>query len=562
MKSSLLCLGTVILSGCLPLPLLADSFPAKHHISAVTVFPDRALVTRSGSLKLPPGEHQVVFEGLPMGLDENSIRASSKSKGFQIRGVELRQDYKKPEESEASRKLQAQIKALEERKQDLQDEQNDLTEKKSMLEKLSGKLTQGGDDKTKSTSVQDIKTFVDYYGAQISQVSSRLRAIERSTAELNRQLADANRDLEKLSAPASADQRTVLVTVDSTGTDDAELDINYLISGASWSPQYDANAQDDGGKIQLTSYGIVRQTTGEKWDDVRITLSTARPQQGTSVPELKPWTVNFPLPVPAPSTMANADYANTASRNGSLAFNRDNAWNMNSISRQNGGQEVESELVSSQLLVSNVETRGFSAVYKVPGVVSVPSDNQAHRCTISIQDMSAKLSYVSTPKLASGAYVKAEVKNASEAPLLPGQLNVFMQNDFIGQSQLNLVGPEGVFSLYLGKDDGIKVTRKDKVRKNETSGILSKAQIVRLGFKIEVENFKKTEQSISIKDQLPLSQNEQIKVRLADCSIKPDKENKDNGELIWNLKIPSRQKKTIEVEYEIESPLGTMVGGI
>lgn len=541
-----------------PWTLPATVLPATHNISDVIVYPDRALVTRHGRLPLPAGEHQIVFEGLPAGLDENSIRASAKSKGFQIRGVELRRDYKKLEETPATQKLQDQIKILEQKKEDLSDESADLEQKKSMLEKLANQMAQSRDDKAKAATVQDIKTFMDYYGGQISTVSTRLRLIERSNEDLDRQLTDLNRELGRLQAPGSADQRAVLITVDASEAVEAELDVNYLMHGASWVPQYDANARDEGGKIQLTSYGIVRQTTGEKWNDVRITLSTARPQQGTSVPELPAWTVNVLQPVSPDweTSRVNSD----AKKALSSMDRRDNRAKENV--RQNSAQAPEEELISSQLLVSNVETRGFSAVYKVPGTVSVPSDNQPHRCTISIQDMAAKISYVATPKLINGAFVKAEVKNANEAPLLPGQLNVFMQNDFVGQNQLGLVGPEGIFGLFLGKDDAIKVTRKEKVRKEETSGILSKSRVIRLGYSIEVENFKKSEQTVSVKDQLPLSQNEQVIVKLAGCSIKPTKENKDTGELTWELKVPSRGKQTINLEFEIEAPIGVPLGGV
>ena len=42
-------------------------------IVAVTVFPDRARVTRRARVELPVGEHRVVFDDLPLVLDDRSL---------------------------------------------------------------------------------------------------------------------------------------------------------------------------------------------------------------------------------------------------------------------------------------------------------------------------------------------------------------------------------------------------------------------------------------------------------------------------------------------------------
>jgi uncharacterized protein (TIGR02231 family) len=210
---------------------------------------------------------------------------------------------------------------------------------------------------------------------------------------------------------------------------------------------------------------------------------------------------------------------------------------------------------------ANVEVQGFSAVYRVPATVSVPSDEQPHRCTISIMEMPAEQSYVSTPKLNPGAFVRAKVKNPNPAPLLPGQLNVFMGNDFVGSSRLALIGPEGVFDLFLGKDDTIKVQRKDKTRRDETSGIFTKSKVVKMGYTIELENFQSSDVTVSLKDQIPVSQNEKIKVSYK-SNIKPAEENKETGELTWNIPVPAKKKVVVDVDFQMEFPPDVTVGGL
>jgi len=546
-----------LLSSAVWLP--AADIKSDHRISEVTVYPDRAVVTRHASVQLAEGEHQVYFENLPIGLDENSVRAGGSGSGWKILGVELKRDYREPTQSAETFKLRDLIKAAEEKKQDLTDEEGDLNHKRELLNKLSREATSTGSaekDKDRAAiSVADIQKLVDYYGGEQNKISVRIRAIERSRRALDKDLEKLRADLAKLENPGNPQNRRVAVTVQADTATHASIDISYMLFNAGWTPQYDVHAKGESAKITLTSYGIVRQRTGENWNDAKIVLSTARPQLGTAVPDLDPWILQILQPMPAAAPMAT----NGVERSDVVVKRKmANELRSNTFATEQQADKLQ----SVQLIQSSIETRGFSAVFKVPGTTTIPSDGEPHRCTISRQEMDSQREYTATPKLMPGAFVKAKVRNANPAPLLPGALNVFMENDFIGSSALSLVGPEGVFDLFLGKDDGIKVQRKDKVRKEETSGLVNKTRLVKIGYTIEVENLKKTGESITVKDQIPVAQQAQIKVRATSLNPKPAKENKETGEITWELKLQPREKKVLEVEFEVESPIDTPIGGI
>jgi uncharacterized protein (TIGR02231 family) len=536
-------------------PLSSAEFKPEHRIAEVTVYPDRAVVTRRASVSLTPGEHQIFFEALPIGLDENSVRAGGTGAGWKILGVELKRDYREPTQSPETFKLRDLIQAAEEKKQDLSDEQSDLNKKRDLLNKLSLEANAGQTKEGEKPviNVADIQKLVDYYGGEQNKISLRLRVIDRTRRDLDKEMEKLRNELAKLENPGQPQNRRVVVTVEANASASANLEISYMLYNAGWTPQYDVHASGESNKITLTSYGIVRQRTGENWNDAKLVLSTARPQLGTALPELDPWILQIlqPMPMAASAPVPMRDMAN---KRQVMAESRSNIAMPESQSA--------TELEAVQLMQSTIETRGFSAVFKVPGTTTVPSDGEPHRCTISRQEMDSVREYTATPKLMPGAFVKAKVKNANPAPLLPGALNVFMENDFIGASALSLVGPEGIFDIFLGKDDGIKVQRKDKVRKEETSGFVNKTRILKVGYTIEVENLKKTTETLTIKDQIPVAQDAQIKVRLSSLNPKPTKENKENGEITWELTLKSKEKKTIEVEFEVEAPIDLPLGGI
>lgn len=64
-----LLLASCLLGSVLQAPLTAAAVSATHQIHTVTVYPDRALITRRSTVSLPTGEHQVIFDNLPIRLN-------------------------------------------------------------------------------------------------------------------------------------------------------------------------------------------------------------------------------------------------------------------------------------------------------------------------------------------------------------------------------------------------------------------------------------------------------------------------------------------------------------
>ena len=76
------------------------------------------------------------------------------------------------------------------------------------------------------------------------------------------------------------------------------LDLATVISQAGWVPSYDVRLAPDAKTAELTFRAMVRQQTGEEWNNVDLTLSTARPAAGGAPPELYPWHISFFRPQP------------------------------------------------------------------------------------------------------------------------------------------------------------------------------------------------------------------------------------------------------------------------
>ncbi|MBR1946262.1 MAG: DUF4140 domain-containing protein, partial [Alphaproteobacteria bacterium] len=91
----------------------AGEIEAVSEISDVTVFPDRADVSRIARLSVPAGKHTIVFNSLPAGLITDSLRVAGKgSAGFTIGSVETKQIFTTELAVTEEKNIQDQIAAL------------------------------------------------------------------------------------------------------------------------------------------------------------------------------------------------------------------------------------------------------------------------------------------------------------------------------------------------------------------------------------------------------------------------------------------------------------------
>ena len=101
------------------LPVLAYSAEPKRlvaasRITAVTVYPDRALTTRSADLNLKPGSYLVTFDSLPTLLQDDSVRVAGKGNaGVTIVGLEVKRTFLEQSGEKRVKELDEEIRVME-----------------------------------------------------------------------------------------------------------------------------------------------------------------------------------------------------------------------------------------------------------------------------------------------------------------------------------------------------------------------------------------------------------------------------------------------------------------
>lgn len=553
MKNYLFLLGLVA-----SVSLHAETQDVSSRISAVTVYADRARVTRTGEASLPAGESVLRFSGLPQALDASSVQAKGKGAGaFKILGIEIRDKYSEQVINERVRELEQQLEALGDLETQLNDSREEVNERREFLQKVRNGLTVAGseDGKVPPQGLDKVKPLYEFYGTELAALSKQKQelAIQLREMEPKRQLIQD--ELNRLRGNGARTEKEVLVAVSTEGMTKAEVSLSYNMYNASWQPTYDARVNTKSGAIALASYGTIRQQTGENWENVNLSLSTARPSVGARMPELHPWWIQIQVPVPMTAAMPSAAPVDGAFRLGiQNSLVRDNSQTpMEERSRLDKDAEFET---------ARIDSSGVSAVFSIKLPANIPSDGEPHKVPIATQNFEGALEYVTTPKLSDVVYLKARLTNTSAAPLLGGAVNLFRDDDFVGTSRVNFIASGAKFDFFLGVDDSVKVVRKTLVDKSIETGIIQKRKGTTRKYEMTVDNFKSQPIKVTLYDQLPVSQDSSITVSEVKFNEAPTKDEKDTGKLTWEFSLEPNQKKTLTEEFTVSWPPDKQVEGL
>ncbi len=520
-------------------------------ISGVTVYSDRALVTRTTRLTLQPGKYELLFEDLPAGILEDSIYATGKgSARAKILGLDIEKTFLEKPREEKIKKLEEEIQGLKDQDKALQDK---IEISKTQDEFLKSIKVQMPEDISKKMLIQkpivsDWQAILKFLDTNLTKNAQEHLNAEVKRRELKVKIERLEKELKRIESGRALEEKSVLVTVEVTGMGTLDLELSYVISGASWYPLYDARSQVASKEVELTYYGVVSQKTGEDWEDVNLTLSTARPVVGARHPEPSPWYLSIYEPIRPKAKLYKGEEEKLAREVVLKEAVDEYAYTI-----------TEGAITIAKPMISEVEERGVSVVFNIKKKESIPSDGTPRKTTIDVKKLSlAEMEYSSMPCLSPYAYLKATITNDTDYPFLAGKVNVFSGADYIGTSRIETVAPQEECELFLGIDEGIKVKRELVSKKTKSS---AKKMETTYAYKIEVENYKKEKKTITILDQIPVSQDSRIKVKLLEMSDEPTEEI-EQGIIKWRFDLLPKEKKEITFSFSVEYPGGVRIQGL
>lgn len=548
--------------------VVAAAIPAKSAISAVTVYTDRAVVTRSAALDLAAtGVTEVTFEKLPANLLDQSLQVSGRGAAqVTILDVAARAAYVDFTPNERVKAIEDELRALAKQKRVLDDRGTVLKSQEATLTRLEAAATAAPTkDSAPRLSIEESAKLLTFLEDQRGKLTAEHQTLDTQLEDLAAKTDAAQRQLNQLRGAGGRSYKKVTVRVDVATAGALDLALSYAVPGASWMPSYDARVNSNEKTIALSYSGIVRQNTGEDWKDVALTLSTARPSMGGAAPETRPWTLDVfvPRPMPVAADVVSTGFGGVAPRMKSLAQGGV-AFGTGSVTLNALNAPMAAEALAEKdagFAAATMEAAATSASFKIVTPASVPSDNSPQKVPITTAALAANPEYLTTPKLQQAAFLTAKVANSSDFPLLAGAMNVFLDGTFVATSSLRTVMPGEKFDLALGADEGISVKHKRVQRFTEDTGLTNSGKRITYEYLITIQNNKRTAARVIVADQLPVSRNEKIVVKQLAPDAKDVKPTPE-GALKWTLELKPAEKRELTIKFSVDYPNEVQVAGL
>ncbi len=569
MLFSSLAASGLILTSC----LVAMEAPANNNndqigrVSHVTLYRSQALVTRTLNIAGEAGDSEVVIGDLPENIVPDSLFAEG-SPDIEIRAVQFRTRAVGESPREEVRQLQEQITAVQD-KIALNAKNTEITTRQvEYLDQLEGfvaptattELSQG------VLNAEALERMTKFSFEQRETIAARQIELGKEKRDLEEELNLLQRKLSEITSGATKTVREAVLFVNKSGAAAEDVRLNYLVNNCGWSPTYTIRSTVDREQATLDYNALIYQMSGEDWQDVVLTLSTASPALSAAGPGLAPLRVSLTVEA-MQQGQAQAgqqmDFKNitlgqveeiVSKQQRAVDDNRyatnfrdynESSWTLNTAADQLSCVE----LIGDSGVVTNLQSElqqlidEPSLTYSLASGVSLNSRSSRQMVRIVTSDLPSTFYHVATPVLTSFVYREAEVTNDSSEDLLGGPITVYLDDKFVGRGEIPTVARGQTFVVGFGADPQLR-TRRELAEKQD--GINGGNRELKFDYRLVIENFKDAPATIRLIDRMPTAAgNAEIRVTKRDFSkdLSDDeiyqRLEKPEGILRWDVEVPA-----------------------
>ena len=477
-----------------------------------------AQMTRTGKVKLVPGLQTVRIGGLTDSADTDSARLLCEE-GLTFYDFRFERLSAVEEESEQLEELRGRISELSRRSEllDLQEE----------LWKKNGDFTA-----RTALSASETEQYILELPGRLAALDGERKQIKKDLAELKKQLKDLERERElpvltaKVNAPKEGEYA---------------LQLRYHENSAEWRPVYEISS-DGEGPLLLSMKARLSQSTHEDWNGIRVSLFTGDPSSAGTLPEQRTQYLRLGAVYKARMTSARAY--------GGMRKASANAMMMEDAAECVDYEESAPMMAEAKTAMAEVNSEETMTEYALPGLRDVMKRDEA---SADLQDFSLNAEYrVSTvPADDPGAYLVAKVKTA-DLPFT-GEFSpaVYLNGTYTGTVYLYPDYSKEETDITLGKEERIKVSRKELSRK-ASQNLFKTQRTEDREYEIRVNNISGNTVTVEVKDQVPVSADKEITLDVKELS--GASMDKDTGFVCWKVELGAGESKVLNLKYSYTYP--------
>tara|TARA_R110000764_G_scaffold98903_9_gene183423 strand:- start:194 stop:1843 length:1650 start_codon:yes stop_codon:yes gene_type:complete len=539
----------VFLSAMLaPLALWADTLTVDSAPSAVTVYPYGAQVTRTATVTLPQGTHDLVLPDLPQNVDPGRI--SVKLAGAQLQSVSFRDRNQPPGPDQDTPEVTAAREALKAAETALNalDDRIALAQVAVQAAKAQTDfLTALGTSEALPMDVATLRELAQMIGDQTlvagqaaGQAQTSIRILMEERKDRIEDVADAQAALDAL-LTADQDRTRLTLTATAQAAGEATVEVSYQVDDAAWAPVYNLRlTTGDTPSLELERGAAVRQFSGEDWGDVSMTLATVQPSGQTWPGEI--YSELRRLEDPAkPKARMNAEAA------------------LGAAADMAPPSPVPEMIQEPAMAVAMLD--GPSVQYAFPRPVSVANGADDVRIALDKVDFDADVYARAVPLSDSVAYRMARMTNTTQEQLLGTDLaTAFVDGQMVGQFNFAPVAPGQEVDIAFGPIETLRLNRVRLNRNEGDRGIISRSNEIAEATRIDIENTGTKPWRVELFDRVPVSEQEDLEI---DWSAQPaptvtDHEDR-KGVLMWDMTVAPGDEANVTLEVDMSWPEGKIL---
>lgn len=542
----------------------SDAATLTSKVTKVTVYSDRARVTRQATAPVPTEPTVFAFRHLPGWVDDGSVQVAASA----ARIVDVRVDRRfLAQATDAGwRQLEGEHKALAAKVAALRDELAVLDAQKQQIESIKAfslaKISQ--DTVIGNVTVTAYGDVLGFISESLRKTAAARRTVQGQLDDLGPEVAASARRLEDAQGLMKLEETTVLVTLDAAAPATATVELTYMLPGVTWEPMHELRATTtDGKNVEVISFAAVSQTSGEDWGGAELSFSTQSTTRSVRIPELEALTLGDTQS----ATRILTSHETSFTRAQAAFEGQNELWNKVHASsaeraRTTFEQVYESNLEYLQVvqgrtvsIFESLEKRGTTAHFKAQRAESVRGDGHPVRLLIGHTALGSTQQIVAAPEQSLNAARTLAMVNATGQPLLPGKVALYQDGTFLGVTDIDFIASGEKFALFLGVADHLKLTRQLD-RKQSTLVRKTRTQM-QVMFIVTVENLAAVETTFTLADRIPVSENKEIKVDKV--TITPATRPDSQGLLHWAVTLKPGEKREFRIGYQVEYPAELMI---
>lgn len=181
----------------------------------------------------------------------------------------------------------------------------------------------------------------------------------------------------------------------------------------------------------------------------------------------------------------------------------------------------------------------------------IPSDASDYVVDLQSFSLDADYLYNAVPKMEEHAYLTASLTDWEKLSLRNGNAGIYYEGTYMGETFLNVEAAGDTLHISLGKDEDIVIKREEIISKEDIR-LVSRNKEETFHYRISIRNNKQNKIRLSIKDQYPISANDDIKVKEIESSN--GKVNSESKLIEWDLELNPSEEKDLNLKYRVSYP--------